>query len=195
MVELEPERSTGGLRHVFHAVVRRRAEHHQGVGHPGPPCRGALAIWVCYFMAASGADHDREADGGAQYGRRQLALGHIAQEAWTQADGVKGRAVAPGGQLVLGATGDKIPVIVRQHLLGARLVVIQIDGVYTHTALRAHIKNRVGELCLRASISHHLTKEKLIIFIVAAKILMLVLRPSSRHLSWRLGSCYAHTRL
>ena len=113
MVELEPERSTGGLCHVFHAVVRRRAEHHQGVGHPGPACRGTFTIRVRDFMAASGADHDGEADGGAQHGRRQLALGHVTQEAGTQTDGVEGRAVAPGGQFVLRATGDKIPVIVR----------------------------------------------------------------------------------
>src|SRR5262249_24826049 len=37
---------------------------------------------------------------------------------------------------------DKIPVIVRQHLLGALLVIIQIDRVYTHTALRSHVRNR-----------------------------------------------------
>jgi hypothetical protein len=127
-------------------------------------------------MAASGADHDGETNGGPQHGRRQLALGHVAQEARTQADGVKGRAIALGGQFVLRATSNKIPVIVRQHLLGACLVLIQIDGVYTHTALRSHVRDR-GDSPLWASICHHLTKEKLIIFIVAAKILMLTLRP------------------
>ncbi len=76
-------------------------------------------------MAAGRTDHYREADGGAQHGRLQLTLGHVPQKARAQAHGVEGRAIPLGGQFVLRATGDKIPVIVWQDLLGARFVIIQ----------------------------------------------------------------------
>jgi hypothetical protein len=72
---------TPTARIMFHAAVRGRAEHHQGVGHPGPPHRGAFSLRMRDLMATGRADHDGKADGGAQHGRRQRALGHIAQEA------------------------------------------------------------------------------------------------------------------
>src|SRR5262245_3039700 len=50
-----------------------------------------------------------------------------------------------------------------------------------------------GDSPLCARICHRLTKEKLIIFIVAGKILMLVLRAASCNLSRRLVLCYART--
>ena len=136
MVKLEPQRPGGGFRHLFHTTVGGGAEHHQRVGHPGAAGGGGFTFGVGHHVAASGGDHDRHTNLGAQHGGGYVPLGDVAQEPGPQRQVLEGAPVSPSGELVHGAGFDELPVVVGQGQLGPCFVVVQIDGLQTHGCLR-----------------------------------------------------------
>ena len=136
LVELEPEGAGGGLSDLFHAIGGGGGENHEGAGHPRAAGGGKLAVGVGVLVHSGWGGHDREADGLAEEGRGEGALGDIPEKARAEGQVFEGGAVAAGGYFVHGAGVDEVPDGAGEDLLGAGFIVVEIDGVHAHGRLR-----------------------------------------------------------
>ena len=64
---------------------------------------------------------------------------YVSQELRAEADGLQGRTVAPGGDVVLGATGDEVLDVLGYGELGLGLKVVKAQRFQLHSYLRIKV--------------------------------------------------------